>query len=110
MMSKQTRTVDLRNLGFMPPKEQPGIIKYKGKKVIGEDTIQTKKVYGFNLRTDKDKDKDKTPNKFNKTPTKFNKTPVKGNKTPTKTYGTTGSKLSISQQNTARKHPFTAKK
>lgn len=87
----------------MPPKEQPGIIKYKGKKVIGEDTIQTKKIYGFNLRTDKDKDK-------NKTPTKLNKTPVKGNKTPTKTYGNTGSKLNTSQQNTARKHPFTAKK
>lgn len=110
MMTKQKKTIDLRNLGSMQPKEQPGIIKYKEKKVIGEDTIQTKKVYGFNLKSEKDKAKDKTPTKYNpKTPTKFNRTPTKGNKTPTKSYVNTGSKLNTSQ-NTARKHPFTAKK
>lgn len=49
MMSRQAQTIDLRYLGSIKSKEQPSIIKYKGKKVIAEDSIQTKKVYGFNF-------------------------------------------------------------
>lgn len=48
MMHKQEKTVDLRNVGENKTNGGPLITKYKGKKTVGLESIQTQKIYGFN--------------------------------------------------------------
>lgn len=110
MLSKQEKTVDLRNIGTSKPNPVPQVIKYKGKKVLAQETIQTRKIYGFNVKDDKknENNRSKSPIMTNRTPVKSNLNKSTINRTPTK--NTTASKLNISQQNTGKKYPLTAKK
>ena len=68
----------------------PKATKYKGSKYVGQQTIQTKKVYGFHQVNNNNKSKSPKP----KTPLKtarnqLNKTPIKSNqKNMTETKGT----------------------
>jgi hypothetical protein len=49
MMKKQQKTVNLRGIAFQKANAVPLIVKYKGKKSMKE-TIQPKKVYGFDYK------------------------------------------------------------
>jgi hypothetical protein len=113
MLNKQEKTIDLRSIGSKQ-NTTPQVIKYKGNKLIAQETIQTKKVYGFNVKDDpkkKENNRSKSPiNVSNRTPVKSNINKSTVNRTPTKYSGNTGSKVNPSQQNTAKKYPYTAKK
>lgn len=110
MLSKQQKTVDLRNIGTGKPHPAPQVIKYKGKKALAQETIQTRKIYGFNVKDDRknENNRSKSPIMTSRTPVKSNLNKSTINRTPTK--NTTASKLNTSQQNTAKKYPLTAKK
>jgi hypothetical protein len=50
MVSKQQKTIDLRNIADNKPKAAALLTRYKGTKVMAQDLIQSKKVYGFNIK------------------------------------------------------------
>jgi len=75
-MSKQQKTIDLRSIAFQKPNAIPQIVKYKGKKATIE-TIQPKKVYGFDYKKPT-RDTTKTSNKSPLGRSTLNKTPLKG--------------------------------
>lgn len=122
LLSKQEKIIDIRSIANKQT-GTPQVTKYKGNKMLTQDAIQSKKVYGFNLNQKEGlnkalADRSKSPIGFGiKTPTNRSRTPIKNvlnksttNKTPSKNTGT-ASKLNISQQQaTARKYPMTAKK
>ena len=63
-------------MAFAKPIGTPTATKYRGKQYVGQQTIQTKKVYGFHQPNDKSKSpKPTTPLKT--TRNQLNKTPVR---------------------------------
>lgn len=122
MLSKQEKTVDLRSIGIKPM-TTPQVSRYKGAKLLGQNTIQSKKVFGFNnekegIKNQQANARTVSPYGFGaSTPTMRNRTPIKNalnksttNKTPTKYAGTASKHNSSYQQTTAKKYPMTAKK
>ena len=99
----------------------PQVSRYRGNKMLAQDAIQTKKVFGFNAGKQQlpktDAKKSRSPYGFGaKTPTRrsnYNNTDLNKsatNITPTRQTGT-ASKLNTSQQaTTARKYPMTTKR
>jgi len=47
MLRKQKKIVDLRSIGNKNPTD-PIVSRYRGNKMLNQNAIQTKKVYGFN--------------------------------------------------------------
>ncbi len=86
-------------------RQTPIITKYKGQKVLNQDSTQTKKIFGFYNKNDTKSPLKKTPTK-NVTPTKS----IKGAVTPTK-QRTTDKKSNFNDSTiSSKKWPTTAKK
>jgi hypothetical protein len=98
MSSKQPKRTDLRNILGNKPKPTPMITKYKGQKLLHQDSTLAKKVYGFN------RPEGKSPLSKNNR----NLTPVKDT-TPVK-QKMTDKKKDPDLSTSSKKWPATAKK